>query len=1148
VKHFQMSRILILCLLVFAFAVAARAQEATVVGMITDQSGAAIPGVQITITNDQTGQVRHEVSNDAGQYVVPSLANGKYTLKVEASGFKTAERKDVVLNVGDRVRVDLQLQVGETRESVNVEAAATRVQSDSSEVSEVVTGQQVTELAANGRNMVSLASLIPGASSSVPAFNGPSAQGSNFILSFNGQRPDHNLWMADGGEDYDRGSGGKFEIMPSIDAIAEFTTLTSNYAADYGGNSGATLSLAFKSGTKDFHGGMWEFFRNDALDANNFFFNSVPSNAGKPPAELRYNVFGFNFGGPVILPRYNKDRNKTFFFFNGEWRRQIVGGVFSTASPSDAMRSGVFPSSMPITVPTAVNATELARFTALGLVPGQPFPNNTIPSSLISPLSAAFIGLGVFNEPNTTSNGIPTFIGGGNAPTNVGEQIARIDHQFGEKFWIFGHWVSEQLSQTYGTSLWSGDSFPSVGSVFSNPTKSGVIHATYAISPSLVSETAFNYNGNTIDVEPDGVYKRTTAVNPPLLFSGGNADNRLPAVNFSNGIGASYDPSNYPWLNGYANYQVRQDVSWTTGRHSWKFGGMYMFATKYQELFGHTEGNYTFDGTYTGVGFADFLLGYAASYNELAVQDSGHWANNTFALYAKDDWRVNNRLTLNLGLRWEGIPHTYEQNHRFSDFYPELYNSADAGIVNPSNGLLAANSPGLSAGKGAASSLLLYTNGMGITGVTAGAPNDIVQNHWNNWGPRLGFAYDATGDGKTVIRGGFGIMYERVQGNDVYNMGSNVPFSAAPTLGNVYFSNPAQSLVTGATAATPITTSSITAMNLTNYKNPTSYQWSMGVQRELWHGIVATASYVGNINTHQSEALDLNAPLYSTSNLAQRLQVIAGTLNVDAIRPYQGYDQILMYQNAGRSEYNAFQTELRMQATHGLMVQLGYTYSRTYDTSSGVAVNGNSGDLDNLSNPYNGHYDWGLSSNDRPNIFFGDYVYNIPIFAHSANKPARTLLGGWTLSGVVMANSGAAYTAGLSGNTLGMGGDVSNRPNQSGSVSTVGTINEWFNVSAFTDPQLGSYGTAGKGTIRGPGRWNVDTSLFKDFSGIKWWNPEGATLEIRFETFNTLNHTEWNGLSTTASFNSAGQISNNFGAITSAFDPRVIQLGAKFLF
>jgi hypothetical protein len=508
---------------------------------------------------------------------------------------------------------------------------------------------------------------------------------------------------------------------------------------------------------------------------------------------------------------------------------------------------------------------------------------------------------------------------------------------------------------------------------------------------------------------------------------------------------------------------------------------------------------------------------------------------------------VNNRLTLNLGMRWEGIPHTYEQNHRFSNFYPSLYNAADAGIVSPTTGLIAPGSPGLSPGVGGASSLDLYTNGMGITGVTAGAPNDSVNNHWNNWGPRLGFAYDMSGNGKTVLRGGFGIMYERVQGNDVYNMGPNVPFSAAPTVGNVYFNNPAVSLLTGTAATTPITTSGITGESVTNYKNPTSYQWSLGVQHEIWHGVVATASYVGNVGTHQSEASDINAPLYSSATLAQRLQVIAGTLNVDAIRPYQGYDGILMYDDGGRSKYNGLQTELRMQATHGLSLQVGYTYSKTYDTSSGVAVNGNSGDLDNLSNPYNRAYDWGLSSNDRPNIFFADYVYQIPFFSH-ANGPAKTLLGGWTLSGVIIADSGVPYTATLGGNTLGMGGDVTNRPNQSGSVSTVGTETEWFNISAFTDPTLGVFGSAGKDTIRGPGRWNLDTSLFKDFSGLKWWNPEGATLEIRFETFNTLNHTEWAGLSTGASFNSSGAINNNFGAITSAFDPRTIQLGLKLLF
>jgi hypothetical protein len=394
VKHVRLRQLLILCILALTFAFHAAAQEATIVGTVTDSSGSVIPGVQITVTNNETSAIRHIVSNEAGQYTVPSLVIGKYSVKAEASGFKAAQQNDIVLNVGAVARIDIQLQVGESKESVTVEAVATRVQADSGEVSEVVTGQQVTQLAMNGRNLVGLAELIPGVSSTVADFNGPSAQGSGFTISFNGQRADHNVWMVDGGENYDRGSGGKFNIMPSVDSVAEFRVLTSNYSADYGLNSGATLSLVFKSGTKDFHGGAWEFFRNNDLDAVNYFVNAVPESKVTVP-ELRYNVFGFNIGGPVILPHFNKDRNRTFFFGNFEWRRMIQGGTNTVQSPTAAMDGGEFPANMPITVPSAsaLNSTELARFTSLGLTPGQPFPNNTIPASLISPLSTAFLGL-----------------------------------------------------------------------------------------------------------------------------------------------------------------------------------------------------------------------------------------------------------------------------------------------------------------------------------------------------------------------------------------------------------------------------------------------------------------------------------------------------------------------------------------------------------------------------------------------------------------------------------------------------------------------------------------------------------------------------------------------------------------------------------
>jgi hypothetical protein len=1139
VKYLKKSRMLALCLLFAAFATAAFAQEGEIVGTVTDQSGAAVPGVQIIITNSASGLVRHIVSNDAGQYDVPSLAVGKYSVAAEAQGFKTFQQKDIVLNVGDRARIDIALQLGTTQESVTVEALATRVQTESGEVSEVVSGTQVVNLAMNGRNLYELSTLIPGASSALPAFNGPSAQGSSAIISFNGQRPDHNVYLVDGGEDYDRGSGGKFEIMPSLDAIGEFRTLTSNYSADYGLSSGGTLSMVFKSGAKDFHGGMWEFFRNNDLDAANFFTNA----SGGTTAELRYNVYGFNIGGPVLLPHYNKDRNKTFFFYNQEWRKLVQGGVFNTPTPSSAMQSGVFPYQIDVPSASQLNPAELSRFTALGLTPGQPFPNNTIPSSLISPVAKAFLATGALNPQNSGTALAPTFIGGNNTPTNVGEQIVRIDQRFNDKFWLFGHWVSEQLDQGEGTPLWSGDTYPSINSVFNNPSKSGVLHATYAISPTLVDEVAFNYNGNTINNAIGGIYQRTSEFNPPTLF-GANVDNRLPAISFSGtGINSSFSTGNAsPWSNAFNDYQIREDLSWSKGRHTFKMGVQYMRSLKAQELFGFTNGQFGFNGEYTGSGFADFLLGYANSYNETAVQDKGHWADNSYATYFQDDWRVSNHLTLNLGLRWEGIPHTYEQNNRMSNFYPDLYNPADAGIVSPTTGILSPGSPGLAAGVGALSTALLYTNGIAITGQD-GAPRDITNNHWNNWAPRFGYAWDPAGNGKTVIRGGFGVMYERVQGNDVYNMGPNVPFSEAPTVSNVYLSNPTVSVLTGTAAVAPILPPSIQGISLTDYKNPVSYQWSSGVQQQIWGGAVVQATYVGNIGRHQNDLIDINSPEPTNP---QGPQVVAGSLNINAIRPYPGFGSILMSENAANSKYNALQTELRLREVKGLTLQVAYTYSKAYDTTTGSANGGNGGDQDTISDPYNRAYDYGLSTYNRTNIFLVDYMYKLPFFNHSSNPFAKTLLGGWQLSGIVTAESGLPFNVTMAANTLGMS-NYNNRPNEVSPVTYPGTVSEFFSTASFAydtavcATTICSFGNAPKNAVVGPGRNNFDTSLFKDFSGIKWWNPEGATLEFRAETFNTFNHTQFQSINTTYG-------SSAFGNITSAYDPRVIQLGLKFLF
>jgi hypothetical protein len=1128
--HIRRYGVLLLAALLVAFAVPAFAQEATIVGTVTDPTGAVIPNVTITIANTETGQTRNIASNEAGQFVVPNLRIGNYTVKAESSGFKTETKTGIVLNVGDRIRIDFQMQVGETRESVSVAAEAVRVQSDSSEVSDVISGKQVSQLAVNSRNLYQLVTLTPGVSSELSSdYNAPIPVGSNANQSFNGQRPDHNNWLIDGGESYDRGSGGKSAIMPSIDAIAEFRALTSNYTAEYGLNSGGTVVMVFKSGTKDFHGTLWEFFRNDALDATPYFINLA---GGKKPP-FRFNTYGFNIGGPVVLPGYNKERNKTFFFYNMEWRKIRQQTVVTPNTAPNAWRNGDFSSLLPATqlhVPANISPALTAKFAAAGLHPGDPFPNNQIPSSLFDANALAFLKSGALPLPTSGDK----FIGTGSAPTDVREELVRVDHQFSEKFSVFGHWVSEAINQNYATSMWSGDSYPTIGNTFGNPSFSGVVRATYIISPSLVNETSFNYNGNRINITPVGVYKRTSDFNVPELYSSNNLT-RFPTINWQKQLNTAYDSASWPWKNKADDYQVRNDFSWTHGRHSFKFGGQYMRYNKLQDLFGNTQGNFNFDGHFTGADFSDFLLGLASNYSELAVQDSGRWDNNSFSLYGQDTWRVNNRLTLNLGLRWDGMPHAFEENNRMSNFYPNLYNPAQAptyladGSLNPAG-------PGFKTVSGVPlSSTPFYMNGIAIAG--QGVPTGLVKNFWNNWGPRVGFAYDVTGNGKTVVRGGFGIMYERVQGNDVYNGGGNPPFSFNPSITNVLFSSPTTSIATGQTATAPIYPGQVTGLAYSNYKAPTSNQWSFGVQRELWPRAVLSVSYVGNVNSHQNIYRNVNLPLLSDP---RRADVVSGKVGINDIRPFLGFSDIRLSENSEGSWYNSLQTNFRMDVTHGLSLQFAYTYAKAMDYG-GTGVGG--GDLNNASNPFNLRYDLGPAAMDRTHIAVMNYVYDLPIFKNTTNKALRNTLGGWQLSGISTFETGFPLTPGMPLDNLGLGNTwIANRPDVIGALTYPHTRLQWFSTSSFAAPTGLNFGNAGKGIIRGPGRQNWDMSLFKTFAGIPWFgNPEGARFEFRFETFNSFNHTQFNGISTS-------KTAGDFGQVTSAFSPRTMQLGLKFIF
>ncbi len=1139
IRPYRLGRLFSVFLLLLSSALVVSAQTGTggtIVGTVTDPSGAAVPNVAITITNTDTNAVTNIKTNDRGEYVVPDLQIGHYSVRAEAQGFKAAEQKDVVLTVGQRARVDLGLEVGSTQESVTVEATAVAVQSESGELSNVITGQQVSQLATNGRSIYSLATLTAGASSNQSDLNVPTSTGGDANVSFNGMRQSHNLYLVDGGEAADRGGAGGMDIMPSIDSIAEFRALTSNYSSEFGLSSSATMTMVIKSGTKDFHASAWEFFRNDALDAGNFINNAN----GVPSPELRFNTYGFNVGGPVFIPKvYNKDKDKTFFFYNMEWRKLIQGGNVNTVVPATSEYGGDFSGSgTTIKLPSAAQlannpalAAKLTSTTGVGL--GQPFPGNKIPTSLLDPNAQALLGAGIFPAPNGSGN---HFVGGNKLPTDLREEIVRIDHRFSDKFSIFGHYVAEQVSQTYGTTQWSGDNVPTVGTFFTNPAYHYVIHATYSITPTLLNETAFNSNGNKLTLAPTGIYKRTSDVTIPELFPGNNS-NRLPSVNLGQ-LGTNYDVGSWPWNNKADDYQIRDDVSWMKGSHQLKFGASWALYKKVQDLFGQTQGSFNFNGQYTGNDFADFLLGYANTYTELAVQDKGYWNNISPAAYIQDNWKVTPRLTLTLGLRWDGIPHTYEANNRMSNFYPGLYNPADAALLTADGNSILPTSPGLGPSPNPIlKGYLFYLNGIGIAGQN-GIPRGLVKDQWLNFGPRVGFAYDLTGAGKTVLRGGFGTMYERIQGNDMYNAGPNQPFSASVTFNNAALSNPNVSLLTGQTLTAPITVGSIVGMAYTDYKSPVSYQYSVGVQHQVSEGTVVSASYVGNQNRHQNDYRQTNLPDPSVLP-----GLINGTTAYNTVVPYSGFHSIVLSENAENSHYNAFQAELHSQIKKDLTLQAFYTLSRSIDQATGFA---SAGDLSYVSNPYNRAYDIGPSGLDRTHIALVNFIYELPFFRSTSNRLVKSTLGGWEISGIVTMQSGLPLWITLGGSQGSNGlANATNRPDKTGSITTPNTFASWFdNTSngsckgAFCTPALGAWGNTPVGAVRGPGRDNWNVSLFKSFV---FSEARGSRFELRVETFNTFNHTQFKNVSSTLS-------NSDFGQVTSVWDPRVFQLGAKLYF